>query len=134
MPPTRTFIALGALFALTATLFGAYAHHSLRPELLKIDRWEGVALALQYQWYHALALVGFGLWVSHFKVEGKHRFIGWLMVVGVALFSGMIYLRAINPAFEIAAKLTPLGGLCLMLAWGWWAWAAWQTPAVSKEI
>ncbi|ABK44204.1 protein of unknown function DUF423 [Magnetococcus marinus MC-1] len=126
MLPARPFMVIGALLALTAALFGAYAHHALRPELLTIDRWEGVALALQYQWYHALALIALDLWHPASSGVKRRPFIGWLMVLGVVLFCGVIYLRALNPAFELLAKLTPLGGLSLMLAWAWWAWTAWR--------
>ena len=41
---------------------------------------------------------------------------GWLIVIGILIFSGSLYLVALSGARWLGA-ITPIGGLCFILGW-----------------
>ena len=116
MAPTtdRLALRLGALFALFAVILGAMAAHGVLCDYLKrqdrLDLWR---TALFYQWVHALALLAVGQGLS----ARRGTVICWL--IGVILFSGSLYILAIDSTQRWAGPLTPLGGLFLIAGWGW---------------
>lgn len=75
--------------------------------------------AVQYQMWHALALVALGLGPV------RARTVGWLLGAGILLFSGSLYLMALT-GIRAFAILTPLGGLLLILGWAALALAAFR--------
>lgn len=109
------FILLSAVYGFTSVALGAFAAHGLR------DRLEPALLAVfqtgvQYQMYHALALLSLALWL---RTTGPNAWLsaaGWLFVVGVVLFSGSLYALALG-APSWLGPVTPLGGLCFLLGW-----------------
>nr|CRH05205.1 Conserved membrane protein of unknown function [Candidatus Magnetococcus massalia] len=120
----RRIMALGAFNALLVVVLGAYAYHGLKPQLSELGRWEGFELAMQYHWYHALALIALGLWQG--ICQDERKLVALLFLLGMLLFSGVIYLRGFVPAAEAIAFLTPMGGSSLMAAWGLWGWRLWR--------
>jgi uncharacterized membrane protein YgdD (TMEM256/DUF423 family) len=70
--------------------------------------------------YHALflLLIGFTSYLS----DIAKKTIYFLVVFGVILFSGSIYLLATNNLssfdFKVIGFITPIGGLLLIIAWG----------------
>jgi uncharacterized membrane protein YgdD (TMEM256/DUF423 family) len=119
MAPTsdRLALRLGALFALFAIILGALAAHKgdkfLYDFLDKrhhLDLWH---TALSYQWVHALALLA----VGQGRTARRGTVICWL--VGVVLFSGSLYILALDSTQKWAGPLTPLGGLFLIAGWSW---------------
>ncbi|HEY0256318.1 MAG TPA: DUF423 domain-containing protein, partial [Candidatus Methylacidiphilales bacterium] len=93
---------------------GALAAHGPVHEFLAaqnhLDLWR---TALSYQWYHALALLAIGQGRS----ARRGTVICWL--IGVVLFSGSLYILALDSHQTWAGPLTPLGGLTLIVGWGW---------------
>ena len=114
MAPSSDRLAqrLGALFALFGVILGAMAAHGSVHDFLEreghLDYWR---TALLYQWFHALALlaVGQGLYAR------RRTIICWL--AGVVLFSGSLYILALDSSQKWAGPLTPLGGLLLIVGW-----------------
>ena len=72
--------------------------------------------AVQYHFWHALALVGVALAWPHFPDSPWLRAAGWLFVAGLLLFCGSLYALALGAPRQ-AGLVTPLGGLCFILAW-----------------
>ena len=71
--------------------------------------------AVQYQAWHALGLVAVGLAGIH--LEGSWlKAAGWLLVAGVALFSGSLYALALG-APKGLGTVTPFGGLAFIAGW-----------------
>jgi len=106
------FVAVGA---------GAFGAHALRarlgPELLAV--WQ---TAVQYHFWHALGLFGVGVLL---RLEPDRRGLaaaGWLLVCGIALFSGSLYVMALTGVRALGA-VTPFGGVALLAAWATLAWA-----------
>ena len=103
---------LGALFALFGVILGALAAHGpVHDYLARRDHLELWHTALFQQWVHALALLA----LSHHGTARRSSVICWL--VGVVLFSGSLYILALDPDLKWAGPLTPLGGLFLIAGW-----------------
>lgn len=108
----------GALLGLTAVLIGAFGAHALE-NLIDNDSRQTFETGVKYQMYHALFL----LLVGQINVlsEGSKKTVWYLVVIGVLLFSGSIYLLATNKLsgfdFRAIGFITPIGGSLLIAAW-----------------
>ena len=116
MPPlARLFVALGALSAALAVIFGAFGAHALRarlsPEMLSVYH-----TGAQYQFYHALGLLLIGVIAIQMPNSGGLRLAGFLMLAGIVLFSGSLYVLSITGVTWLGA-ITPLGGVAFIAAW-----------------
>lgn len=114
----RKIIATAAFFGMTAVILGAFGAHKLK-ELLEVQQLSTFETGVKYQMYHALLLLFVSLApaISPAKVKA----IYWLVVSGIVLFSGSIYLLATDSLndfnFKIIGFVTPIGGLLLIVAW-----------------
>ena len=118
------FISLGALSGLLAVTFGAFGAHALRGRL--DDYAMGVfETAVQYHFYHALALVAVGLLALHHPHTALLRSSGWLFVLGLVVFSGSLYALSLSGIKWLGA-ITPLGGLAFIAGWACLAAAGWK--------
>jgi uncharacterized membrane protein YgdD (TMEM256/DUF423 family) len=118
----KLFLSLGALARLLAVALGAFGAHALRGRLDDYAR--GVfETAVQYHFYHALALVLVGVLLLSQPATALLKSSGWLFLIGIAVFSGSLYLLAITGIKWLGA-VTPLGGLAFIAGWGCLAAAA----------
>jgi uncharacterized membrane protein YgdD (TMEM256/DUF423 family) len=119
----RDWIGIGAVLAATGVAAGAFGAHGLEgrvtPDLLEIWR-----TAAHYHLVHAVALLGVA-WVVDRGVRGA-AVAGWLLVVGVAVFSGSLYLLTLTGVRTLGA-ITPIGGVALIAGWVVLAVAAWRS-------
>jgi uncharacterized membrane protein YgdD (TMEM256/DUF423 family) len=120
----RLFLTLAALAGALAVITGAFGAHALKtrlaPDLLLV--WQ---TAVQYHFWHALALGLIGLVAMHMPTSGALRAAGWLMVAGLLIFSGSLYLLAFTGIRWLGA-ITPLGGVAFIGGWCALAWAVWR--------
>ena len=72
--------------------------------------------AVQYHFWHALALLGVALAWPTFPDSMWLRAAGWLFIAGILLFCGSLYALALG-APRPTGMATPLGGLCFILGW-----------------
>lgn len=111
----RLFLALGTINAALAVTLGAFGAHALRsrvtPEMLAVYH-----TGSQYHFYHALGLLAVGMIAMHSPEVPFLRLAGWLMTLGIVLFSGSLYLLAISGTRWLGA-VTPLGGVAFIAAW-----------------
>ncbi len=113
---SRFMLIFAAVSGFIFVALGAFGAHALKATLLASGHQDTYELAVRYQFYHALALIGFGLLMD--KFPGKGMQIGSaLLVTGVVLFSGSLYLLALTP-IRFVVFVTPVGGLCLLAGWG----------------
>ncbi|WP_107841356.1 DUF423 domain-containing protein [Metasolibacillus meyeri] len=111
-------LVLGASLALLAIVLGAFGAHALKdkfPEPRYAAIWE---TAVQYHMYHALGLIAVGI-LGYDAILGTTSVLQWasyLMVAGIALFSGSLYILAVTGVKKLGA-ITPLGGLLFIAAW-----------------
>jgi uncharacterized membrane protein YgdD (TMEM256/DUF423 family) len=118
----RILAAGGVLLAL-ATLLGAFGAHALRGELPP-DRLSVYLSADRYQFFHSLGLLGIGL-AAREMGGALLRWAGALILIGIVLFCGSLYLLSFG-APEVIGLLTPLGGLLLIAGWVAFAAAMWH--------
>jgi uncharacterized membrane protein YgdD (TMEM256/DUF423 family) len=118
----KLFIFLGALAGAAGVVLGAFGAHALKarlaPDLLAI--WQ---TAVQYHFWHALALAAVGLVALHAPASSALKWTGWLMLAGLVLFSGSLYALALTGARWLGA-ITPFGGTAWIVAWLLLAWSA----------
>ncbi|OEE75091.1 hypothetical protein A1OQ_07700 [Enterovibrio norvegicus FF-162] len=117
------FAAVGCIFAAMAVALGAFAAHGLKsqitPYALSI-----IEKGVQYQLWHALALIVLGLWLM---VAPQRLLViaGGFIVVGILCFSGSLYGLALTD-WRWLWPVTPIGGMSLLIGWGLAAWSLWR--------
>ncbi len=120
MGEEQRIVAVGAALGCVAVILGAFGAHALKGQVTveALGWWK---TAVQYQMWHALAVVGLGL-----SRWGRRAFLpAMLFVAGVVIFSGTLYAMALGAPRWLGA-ITPLGGLLLIGGWALLAWRAMQ--------
>jgi len=117
----KLFVVMGALAMALGVILGAFGAHGLK------DKLEPAMLAVwhtgvEYHMYHALGLILLGLLAGQFPALTGIRTAGWLLLAGMVLFSGSLYLMALTGVRWLGA-ITPLGGTAFILGWLWLAWS-----------
>lgn len=111
----KIFMLLGAFAAALAVALGAFGAHALKarlaPDLLVVYQ-----TAVQYHFYHALGLVLVGLALVHWPDSAWAKLSGWIMLAGIVLFSGSLYLLTLTGQRWLGA-ITPVGGVAFIAAW-----------------
>jgi len=112
------FFAVQAALSVAAGAFGAHA----LTEILDFKALGWWHTASQYLMYHALAgLISAGL----FSYLPSYKSILILFFAGNTLFAGSLYIMALT-GYTFLGVITPLGGLCYLLAWSNLAFRLWQ--------
>lgn len=120
----RLALALGAALLFAAVAVGAFGAHALRARLSP----EPMAIyqtAVQYHFWHALGLVAVAILLLHRPDSGALAAAAWLLLAGIALFCGSLYLLAVTGLRGWGA-VTPVGGVAFLAAWAAVGWAAWR--------
>lgn len=112
---TPVFLLIAALAGLLAVGLGAFAAHGLKSRLAE-DMVAVFQTGVQYQMYHALALLAVAVLIKVLGHSWTLAVSGWLFVAGILLFSGSLYGLALGGPRWLG-PITPLGGLCFLLGW-----------------
>ena len=110
----KLFLLLGSVFAAISILFGAFGAHILK-EKLSSDQLVVFEIATRYMMYHSFGLLIFGL-LGYILNEEIITVPGIMMVVGIVIFSGSLYLVALG-GFKKFGMITPIGGVILIASW-----------------
>ena len=116
----RRIIITAALFGIIAIILDAFGAHALK-KLISPEAIVTFEVGVRYQMYHALFLL---FLATNSKIQEKtKKGILILTIFGVIFFSGSIYFLATNDLtsfdFKRIGLITPIGGLLLIVAWGW---------------
>jgi uncharacterized membrane protein YgdD (TMEM256/DUF423 family) len=133
--PVRCILPLAALLAATAVGLGAYSAHGLQEHLVSVGHAAGLTKRLdwfetgvRYHMAHALGLLLVGVLASRQGSSSALRFAAAAFVVGIALFSGSLYVMTLAPAdWSWLGAVVPLGGLSLIVGWLVVAFATWKS-------
>jgi len=111
----RLFLVAGGLAALLAVALGAFGAHALKSRLPAemLAAWH---TGVEYQVYHALGLLAVGLLATQVPDSALLKGSGWLMLAGMGLFSGSLYVLALSGSTWLGA-ITPVGGAAFLVAW-----------------
>jgi uncharacterized membrane protein YgdD (TMEM256/DUF423 family) len=111
----RLLLAVGGFYAFLAVALGAFGAHGLRarltPEMLDVYK-----TGVTYHMWHALAILMVALAADRAGDPKRLVLSGWLLAIGIVLFSGSLYALALTNV-RIVGAITPLGGLCFLTGW-----------------
>jgi uncharacterized membrane protein YgdD (TMEM256/DUF423 family) len=107
-----TMFRIAAVLCFLAVALGAFGAHSLRSTLETHDMLDVWNKAVLYHFIHAIALLVLALYGT------INRGPWWLLLAGIFLFSGSLYLMAVTNLRWLGA-VTPIGGLCFLAGWAW---------------
>lgn len=109
------FLLPGAISAFIGVAMGAFGAHGLKtvlsPNMLAVYQ-----TGVTYQMWHALGLIVIALLGRQAPVSALLHRAGWLMLSGIILFSGSLYLLALTQ-LRWLGMITPIGGVCFLAAW-----------------
>lgn len=111
----RWIASLMALLALVAVVMAALGDHLILPQL-EAPLAKRFATALTY--HQLYSAVGFMLsvMVVHLNLARPYQLAAVLLLLGVLLFSGSLYLSLL-PDYATITAVAPYGGMTLMAAW-----------------
>lgn len=111
----KTFLILGSLNAFLGVALGAFGAHGLKakipPEMLTV--WN---TAVQYHLVHALGLLVIGILCHLVPGSLSVRAAGWLIFLGILLFSGSLYIMVLTGIRDLG-MITPIGGVAFLIGW-----------------
>ncbi|AOH57248.1 hypothetical protein ABE28_023120 [Peribacillus muralis] len=110
----KLFIILGAINGFIAVALGAFGAHGLEGKIPDkyLETWQ---TAVQYQMFHAVGLLVIGLLAG--KISSPLiNWSGWLMLIGIILFSGSLFVLSVTQ-IKVLGAITPLGGVSFLTAW-----------------
>lgn len=122
MPISKCFFSLGAFFAVTSVILGAFGAHALKQKISS-DMLAIFEVGVRYQMYHALALIAIALALHHFPGFSLET-AGWLFIAGTIIFSGSLYILSLS-GNTLWGAVTPFGGLLWIIAWLFVFYAPW---------
>jgi uncharacterized membrane protein YgdD (TMEM256/DUF423 family) len=117
----KNFLIAAAIFGALGVVLGAFAAHGLEKITADEKMLHGFQTGVQYQMYHALALLALGFIFEKFP----NRWIKWAgnsFIAGIILFSGSLYLLSFfkvqeSNAVKFVGPVTPLGGIFFIAGW-----------------
>ena len=119
---SRLLLCIAGLLLLDATIGGVVASHVLT-NLDERSR-HSFDTAVDFEFFHALGLVGVVLVAERFGASLWLRAAAWLLVAGVVVFCGSIGAVTFGAPRGVLA-LAPYGGVALMAAWLAFAIGVW---------
>jgi uncharacterized membrane protein YgdD (TMEM256/DUF423 family) len=131
----KQLIQSGAAFAALAVIAGAFGSHAIKEKLDSVN-YDIYQTAVEYQFYHALALFAIGVGMRRIK-ENVAKVAFTLFVLGIIFFSGSLYLLSTSMLwakerigwFGIVA---PVGGVSFVVGWAYLAWMGFK-PSTSSH-
>ncbi len=120
---SKQWVMIGALSSFFAVALGAFGAHALKNSLSEKSL-SIYQTGVHYQMFHALALVGLGLWAAQNPMIDT-QIPGWAFTMGICIFSGSLYVLALTDLKPIGA-ITPIGGISFLLGWIAFAFLAWK--------
>lgn len=120
----KQYLLIAALSGFFAVALGAFGAHGLKQKL-SADMLAVYQTGVQYHFYHTFALFGVALLMLQLPQSVALRWSALLFVMGIAVFSGSLYVLAITGVRWLGA-IAPLGGVAFLAAWILLAVAVWN--------
>ena len=113
----KFFLIAGAVNALLSVAFGAFGAHMLEGRVADkyLETWQ---TAVQYQMFHAVGLLVIAILMSSSLLGnlGSLNWAGYLMLAGIVIFSGSLYVLSLT-GISVLGAITPIGGVAFIAAW-----------------
>ena len=113
----KFFLIAGAVNGFLSVALGAFGAHMLEGRIADkyLATWE---TAVQYQMFHAVALVAIGILMSSklFGAVSSLNTAGYLILAGIIIFSGSLYVLSLT-GIGVLGAITPIGGVAFLAGW-----------------
>lgn len=111
----KVFVVLGSINAFLSIALGAFGAHALKDKLTA-KMLDVFHTGVQYHMMHAIGLILIGILSEKIAHSGLMNWAGWLMFVGIILFSGSLYLLSTTGISKLGI-ITPFGGVAFIASW-----------------
>lgn len=117
----KSFLLSGSLLGGLAVVLGAFGAHGLK-KYVPAETITTFQTGVQYQMYHALALVLTAIVFEKMGQQPLMQWAGYCFIIGIVLFSGSLYLLTAmkatgNVGMTGIGIITPFGGLFFIAGW-----------------
>ncbi|MBO9658981.1 MAG: DUF423 domain-containing protein [Chitinophagaceae bacterium] len=117
----KSFLFSGSLLGGIAVILGAFGAHKLK-EIVPPETVTTFQTGVQYQMYHALALILAAIVFEKPSSQNLMEWAGFCFLAGIFLFSGSLYLLTVIKAtgkvgLSGIGIITPFGGLFFIAGW-----------------
>ena len=121
----RLFFILGSLLAALSVAAGSFGAHGAT-KFMSEQQLVWMEKAARYNMYHALAILIVAWALTHWPAQvNLLNAAGWSFVVGIALFSGSLYIMSFSNLR--LGLVTPAGGVAFVLGWILMVIAVWKS-------
>ena len=107
---SQTALRISAIVGFLAVALGAFGAHGLHAVLEKNARLATWETAVLYHLTHSVVMLVIA------TLRPLRSAAWWLMLGGIAIFSGTLYVLALTNVKWLGA-ITPIGGVCLLAGW-----------------
>jgi len=118
----KLFVIIGSLNMLASVGLGAFGAHGLKSKL-SADMLAVYQTGVQYHMIHGLGILLVAALSLKFSASSLINWSGWLLFLGIILFSGSLYALSIS-GIRILGAITPFGGVSFLIGWLLLAFAA----------
>lgn len=115
----NVIISVGSFNAALAITLSAFAAHGLQQHLDN-HQLQTFKTACEFHLWHGFGITLLGLITPSIRSVSR---IAWLMLSGILLFCGSLYVLS-TTGLRWMAWITPFGGVAFIAAWIWLSWAA----------
>ena len=120
----KFILVSGCILGFLSVALGAFGAHAFKEVLTASNRLGTYETAVQYQMYHALALVFTGFMALYFP-KTDFSWVAFSFLFGVIIFSGSLYILCATGIKWLGA-ITPIGGLGFLAGWLLLAFKIWK--------
>tara|TARA_Y100001970_G_scaffold134911_2_gene166013 strand:+ start:437 stop:811 length:375 start_codon:yes stop_codon:yes gene_type:complete len=111
---TKNLFLSGVFFCALSVVMGAFGAHSLKDKLSQYSM-SIYDKAVLYQFFHAIAILFVAVLNKIFDTQ-DFSISGILLIIGILLFSGSLFILAITDMKWLGA-ITPIGGTLFIVGW-----------------
>jgi uncharacterized membrane protein YgdD (TMEM256/DUF423 family) len=108
-PTAKLFFILGGINAALVVMLGAFGALGLQTKI-SAEMLAVYQTGVHYHLFHALGLLVVGLVATQIADSTYLKWSGWLMLAGIVLFSGSLYVLNISGLRRLG-MVTPTGGI-----------------------
>jgi len=109
------YIVIGAIAALLSVAIGAFGAHMLEGRIPAEDL-DVYQTGVHYHMFHALGILLVAALADKLSSRAAALWAARLMLIGIVLFSGSLYLLAVT-GVKMLGAITPLGGVSFIAGW-----------------
>lgn len=121
---SKLFLTIGGVSMALAVALGAFGAHGLK-KILSEEMLSIFETGVKYHFYHAIGLLVVGIIARYLPQSTLLSWTGWLMIAGIVIFSGSLYVLSLSDIRWLGA-ITPIGGLCFIASWILFAITVWK--------